>query len=143
LDKNESVDTKVQKKEAAVSKYGIKFAAKKNPPKKLEKEIDKRPTILTVGSFLFKECPVALLQTERGLVSFISMVNWSEEMHVPLLDGGLLRHTNWYWEARQIIVNEQRTIESEEREASRKEMEAKRKKSGAKKPVSRTPRKRR
>jgi hypothetical protein len=60
------------------------------------------------------------------------MVNWSEDLHTPLVDGGLLNHTNWYFEARNTVVNEQRLIEREENEKRRKDAERKAKKPSGK-----------
>ena len=76
--------------------------------------------ILETGSHKFYECPVSYFTNDKGLVHLISLVNWSEEMHTPLVDGGLLNHTNWYFEARNTIVGEQRKIENEELEKKRK-----------------------
>lgn len=93
-----------------------------------------------MNSYKFYECPAALLQTDRGLVSLVSLVNWSEEMHTPLLDGGLLNHTNWYFEARNVIVNEQKMIENEEMKKARSESKSKGRGSGSskvgKRPIS-------
>lgn len=77
------------------------------------KEQEKR-VILSVGTYDFHECPVAYTLTDRWAISLISMINWSEEMHTPLVEGGLLNMTNWYFECRNIVVSEQRKIENEE-----------------------------
>jgi hypothetical protein len=82
------------------------------------KEEEKR-VILTVGNYDFHECPVAYTLTDRWAMTLISLVNWSEDMHTPLVDGGLVNYTNWYFECRNIIVSEQRKIENEEMESNR------------------------
>jgi hypothetical protein len=85
----------------------------------LEFDEDGRPVVLKVGRHTFHSCPVALLLGERSLVALTDLILWSEETHLPLLDGGLLRHTKYYFQIRQAVVGEQHLIEREEHERTK------------------------
>lgn len=52
----------------------------------------------------------------------MSLINWSEDMKTPLVDGGLNNYTNWFFQVRNIVVSEQRLIEQEETKKQREEM---------------------
>lgn len=112
VDERKQIEDLPQKQ--AANKYGIKFRKNKAKKEVVEGDKEKKRSILTVGSFSFEECPTALFYNEKGLTRLIELVNWSEDMHTPLFGNGLDSYTNFYFECRQTIIGEQRSIENEE-----------------------------
>jgi len=53
-------------------------------------------------------------------------------MHTPLLDGGLLNHTKYYFECYRAVTGEQKTIENEEMKQQRQDTKPKKKNSSPK-----------
>jgi len=60
-----------------------------------------------------------MFNEEHGLLKLIDMINWSENMKTPLVDGGLLNYTAYFFKCYQIVIGEQSRIDSEERELSK------------------------
>ncbi|MHA1665977.1 MAG: hypothetical protein ACTSW7_01215 [Candidatus Thorarchaeota archaeon] len=128
----------LQKKheESSLRKYD--FSRKRKAPKKkqnvVEEEIKQKEAegtpALVVGEHEIYSCPVAIMSDNRGLTGLIDLINWSSDMHTPLFDGGLINHTNYYFECYRTVIGEQRAIEAEETKRHRKEAEAGRKKGG-------------
>lgn len=78
----------------------------------------KERAIVSIGKFQFLECPVKMFNEEHGLLKLIDMINWSENMKTPLVDGGLLNYTAYFFKCYQTVIGEQNRIDSEERELS-------------------------
>lgn len=130
----------LQKKheESALRKYD--FSRKRKAPKKKQKVVKEeikqneaeRTPALVVGEYEIYSCPVATMTDNRGLTGLIDLINWSSDMHTPLFNGGLINHTNFYFECYRTVIGEQRAIESEETKRHRKEAELNKKKGGSK-----------
>ena len=72
----------------------------------------KVPFELVIGkSFRVWRCPVKDVDTESMFL--IKLVNWSEDVSVSPNGGPLLDEPNYYFEARTLIVTEQRLVERE------------------------------
>lgn len=128
---NSDIDKKiVEVSKAPARKYDLKFRNKTKLEKEEDKakKEDKERTILQVLDYEFYSCPMATLTNNRGLTALIDLINWSSDMHTPLLDGGLLNHSNYYFECYRTVISEQKKIENEEMKKSRNEAESKRKK---------------
>ena len=120
LDGDEMKVEKLAASKASARKYDLKFRNKTKIQKeedKAEKE-GKERTILQVLKYEFTSCPVATLMDNRGLTSLIDLINWSVDMHTSLFDGGLLKHTNYYFECYRTVTSEQKKIEHEEMKES-------------------------
>lgn len=117
--------------EKNVSKYSL--GAKKAKLKKLKDDLKKddglknKKSVLAVGDYEFMECPGRLMVEDAGLNRLVDMINWSENMKTPLLGGGLLSHTLYYYKCHQTVVGEQNLIETEERRESESKQKIKRK----------------
>jgi len=105
LDEDEIIDHEEEQKDKDLAKYDI---FKRN------NEDENKRKYSIPGKFVFDYCPASYTKTDKSLINLISLVNWSEDMKTPLVGGGLLNHTNWFFEARNVIINEQRLIEKEE-----------------------------
>lgn len=91
-----------------------KYSFRKNKKSK-EKVVKKQSdAILTVGTYEIYSCPVDTVNCNRGLNHLIGLINWTLDTKTPLVDGGLLNYTNWFYECYKVVVNEQRAIEREE-----------------------------
>ena len=119
LDKHENIDDNEDSNASPLGKYGFKSKNKRKKRKVIKTDSH---TILQVGSFFIQDaCPVSLLKEERWLTNYISLINWSEDMKTPLIDGGLNNYTNWFYEVRNTVISEQRKVEREMMEKSKKE----------------------
>jgi len=148
LPPEELTDVEESVKKSSTNKYKIQFSKnKKVAPKKEEPvEEEKEKPILVDGKHSFYSCPTALFLSERGLVTLVDLIQWSEDMSAPLIDGGLLNHTKFYFQLRQAVVGEQRSIEKEEHERAKQKTDKNSNIKTGSKPArapKRTPRRRR
>jgi hypothetical protein len=122
LEERDKAELQHDYNKSAVRKYDLKSQNQKKKEEakniKEEDEIQKK-IILKVLDYEFFECPVATFNENKDLTALQDLVNWSLDMHTPLIDGGLLHHTNYYFQCHRTIVNEQRSIENEEMKQSR------------------------
>lgn len=134
-DERNLLEKKHQQAETNKYDFSHKRRAQKKKEKrkeKVEEKEEERKPVLVVGEHEIYSCPVATMTDNRGLTQLIDLINWSSDMSTPLVDGGLLNYTNWFFECYRTVIGEQRSIENEETKRQRKEAEANRKKGGSK-----------
>ncbi len=133
IDKKQKTLLEQKHEESSLRKYEFGFKRKKQKKKGeivVEKPKPKQTPSLVVCDYEIDSCPVATMSDNMGLTRTIDLINWSSDMHTPLVDGGLLNHTSYYFECYRTVIGEQRAIENEEMKKRQKESEANRKKGG-------------
>lgn len=143
LDKQQKSVLEQKHEESSLRNYEFSFERKKRKQKKKGKEViteeekPKQTAALVVCEYEIYSCPAATMSDNMGLTRMIDLINWSSDMHTPLLDGGLLNHTSYYFECYRTVIGEQRAIENEEMKKRQKDTEFNKKKGKGKSKMGR------